>query len=73
MTLIKQRLGLEAEPTPGGTGQFDVIADGETIAVRGGNWITRQFGMGYPDLEGVVDQLERRSKAKPSERQPPPN
>jgi hypothetical protein len=46
--------------TPGTTGQFEVIADGETVAERGGNWFTRSFGAGYPDLEGVVDLLEKR-------------
>jgi hypothetical protein len=46
--------------TPGKTGQFDVIADGEKIVQRGGSWLTRSFGAGYPDLESVVEQLERR-------------
>lgn len=60
MALIKQRLGMEAVVTAGKTGQFEVMADGETIAERGGNWFTRSFGAGYPDLESVVEQLERR-------------
>jgi hypothetical protein len=42
----------------GKTGQFDVVADGEKIAERGGNWLTRSFGAGYPDLESVVEKLE---------------
>jgi hypothetical protein len=46
--------------TPGETGQFEVIADGQTIAQRGGNWFTRRFGAGYPDLDSVVQQLEKR-------------
>jgi hypothetical protein len=46
--------------TPGKTGQFDVIANGEMVATRGGNWFTRGFGAGYPDLESVVQQLEKR-------------
>ena len=58
--MIKKRLGIEAVVTPGKTGQFEVLADGETVAQRGGNWFTRSFGAGYPDLEGVVDQLQRR-------------
>jgi hypothetical protein len=57
VTLIKQRLNIEAVCTPGKTGQFDVIADGERIAERGGNWLTRSFGAGYPDLEKVIEQL----------------
>ena len=60
MTLIKNRLSLEAVVTTGKTGQFEVIANGERIAERGGNWLTRKFGAGYPDLEGVVAQIEKR-------------
>ena len=60
MTLIKNRLGIEAVITPGRTGQFEIIADGEKIAERGGNWFTRSFGVGYPDLDSVVKQLEQR-------------
>ena len=59
-TLIKKRLGIEAVITPGKTGQFEVIADGKRIDERGGNWFTRGFGVGYPDLEKVVEQLEKR-------------
>jgi hypothetical protein len=60
VTLIKKRLDIEAVTTPGKTGQFEVIADGEKIAERGGNWFTRSLGAGYPDLESVVEQLEKR-------------
>jgi len=63
VTLIKQRLNIEAVCTPGNTGQFDVIADGERIAERGGNWLTRSFGAGYPDLEKLVEQLAEKSRA----------
>jgi hypothetical protein len=58
--MIKKRLGIDALVTPGKTGQFDVLADGETVVERGGNWFTRNFGAGYPDLNGVVDQLQKR-------------
>ena len=61
MALIKNRLGIEPIVTPGKTGQFEVIADGETVAKRGGNWFTRSFGAGYPDLETVVQSLQKRS------------
>jgi hypothetical protein len=61
VTLIKKRLDIEAVLTPGKTGQFEVIADGERIAERGGNWLTRSFGAGYPDPNSVIEQLERRS------------
>ena len=60
MTLIKKRLDIEAVTTPGKIGQFEVLANGERIAERGGNWFTRSFGAGYPDLDSVVKQLEKR-------------
>lgn len=63
MALIKQHLNIEAICTPGNTGQFDVIADGEKVAERGGNFITRSFGAGYPDLEKVVHLLAERNRA----------
>jgi hypothetical protein len=59
VALIKKRLDIDAVATPGKTGQFDVIADGERIAERSGNWFTRRFGAGYPDLDTVVEQLEK--------------
>ena len=59
MALIKQRLGIDAVITPGKTGQFEVIADGQRIAKRGGNWLTRNFGAGYPDLDRVVEDLDK--------------
>ena len=59
MTLIKQRLGIEAVLVPGKTGQFEVLADGEKIVERGGNWLTRSFGAGYPDLNHVIERLEQ--------------
>ena len=66
MTLIKQRLDIEAVLTPGKTGQFEVLADGEKIVERGGNWLTRSFGAGYPDLNSVIEQLERRRASDPA-------
>jgi hypothetical protein len=60
VALIKKRLGIDAVITPGKTGQFEVIADGERVAERGGNWFTRKWGAGYPDLDSVVEQLETR-------------
>jgi hypothetical protein len=58
--MIKKRLGVEAVVTPGKIGQFEVLADGEKVVERGGNWFTRSFGAGYPDLESVVDQLQKK-------------
>ena len=60
MALIKQRLHTDPTLTPGKTGQFDVLVDGHTVATRGGNWLTRSIGAGYPDLEALVHQLENR-------------
>ncbi len=65
MALIKRRLDIDPVTTPGTKGQFDIFADGENIATRGGNWLTRGFGAGYPDLDGVVDELEKRSHTVP--------
>ncbi|HZI58009.1 MAG TPA: hypothetical protein VFF39_14600 [Verrucomicrobiae bacterium] len=58
--MIKKRFGIEPVVTPGKTGQFEVLADGETVADRGGNWLTRSFGAGYPDFGDVMAQLEKR-------------
>ena len=62
MALIKQRLGIDAAVVAGKIGQFEVFADGEKIAERGGNWFTRSLGAGYPDLDGIVAQLKKRQK-----------
>lgn len=59
MAFIKKRLGIDTVITPGETGQFEVLADGERIAQRRGNWLTRKFGAGYPDLDAVVERLEK--------------
>jgi len=58
--MIKKRFGIEPVVTPGKTGQFEVLADGETVADRGGNWLTRSFGAGYPDFGDVMAKLEKR-------------
>jgi hypothetical protein len=62
VNLSKNRPNMEVILTPGKTGQFDVMADGEKIAERGGNWLTRSFGAGYPDLDSVVEKLEKHRK-----------
>jgi hypothetical protein len=58
--MIKGRLDLDAVTTPGSKGQFDISADGDRIATRGGNFFTRSFGLGYPDLDDIVTLLETR-------------
>ena len=61
MTLIRDRLGIEAVKVPGATGQFDVVVNGKTIATRGGNWLTRSFGAGYPELNSIVEQIQKQN------------
>jgi hypothetical protein len=58
--MIAKRLGINAVVTPGKTGEFKVLADGETVAERGGNWFSRIFGAGYPDLESVMERLGKK-------------
>jgi hypothetical protein len=62
VNLIKNRLNVDVVLVPGKTGQFDVMADGEKIAERGGNWLTRSLGAGYPDFEGVVEKADNHRK-----------
>ena len=64
MALINERLSnTVVTTTPGKMGQFEVIADGEKIAERGGNWFTRSFGAGYPDLNKVIELLKEHRAA----------
>lgn len=48
--------------TPGKTGQFEVRAGSEIIASRGGSWLSRRFGGGYPDFNEIIDLLENHLK-----------
>lgn len=61
MALVKKRLNIVPTLTPGKTGQFDVLVDGSRVAERGGNFFTRSFGAGYPDLDSLVEQLLEKS------------
>jgi hypothetical protein len=66
VALIKKRLNVESVCIPGETGQSDVIADGETMAKRGGNWFARRLGAGHPALDEVVEQLaQKRQRQTP--------
>jgi hypothetical protein len=49
----------------GKSGQFDVVVDGETIASRQGNILTRVLGGGWPDEAKVVEELRRRAAGAP--------
>ncbi|MGI9014186.1 MAG: hypothetical protein ACR2GY_08050 [Phycisphaerales bacterium] len=53
-------MGVEATLTPGKLGQFEVKVDGESIATRGGNMVSRMFGKGYPDFSSVVAAVKER-------------
>jgi hypothetical protein len=72
---IKQLLRIDPVLTPGGTGQFDVLVDGKKIAERGGNFITRKFGAGYPDLNRIVAEIEKLANGPGGQpaKTPPPN
>ena len=55
---------MDVVKTPGKRGEFEVFADGESVAQRGGNFFTRSFGAGYPNLDDLVAKLaQRRAKA----------
>jgi hypothetical protein len=69
VNLIKKRLEIEAVTRHGKTGQFEVIVDGKRIVERGGNWLTRKLGAGYPDLNSVVEQLVEEHRASDKKRQ----
>ncbi len=48
---------MDAVLKPGASGQFDVVADGKTVASREGNFLTRLVGGGWPDPDDVVRAL----------------
>lgn len=62
--LIRKRLRIAAVLTPGEKGQFLVTANGVTIASRGGNFLTRRFGGGYPDFEALVTKLGKKQDSE---------
>lgn len=45
----------------GDRGQYEVFVDGETVAKRGGNLLTRLFGGGWPVPEDVLAEIEKRA------------
>jgi hypothetical protein len=47
----------------GDPGQFDVLLDDRVIATRGGSFLARLFGGGWPDPARVVELLKNRSVA----------
>jgi predicted Rdx family selenoprotein len=60
--MIRNQLGIEPSLKPGAKGQFDIVVDGQTVAQRGGNFLTRSLGAGYPDLEAVMARIKERGK-----------
>lgn len=53
--------------TPGRIGQFDVTSGDKTIVTRGGNFLTRMFGAGYPDFDEVVEKVGQVTNDAPAE------
>jgi len=58
----REKLGLQVELKKGSSGQFDVVADGELIATKGGSFLTKLLGGGWPEPAKVIEAL--RAKAK---------
>ena len=46
--------------TPGRSGQYDVIVDGEVIAAREQGVLKRLLGGGWPDNEEILSEVQRR-------------
>jgi hypothetical protein len=44
----------------GSRGQFEVFADGESVAAKGGGFLTKLLGGGWPDPDEVVKRLRAR-------------
>ena len=59
--MIQRETGLDAALEVGNPGQFDVLADGQVIATRGGGVLARLFGGGWPEPARVVEALRARS------------
>ena len=59
--MIKDQLSVEPLLKPGAKGQFDIVVDGQTVAQRGGNFLTRSLGAGYPDLDTVMARIKQQS------------
>ena len=66
MASLKEVPQIEVTLTPGRKGQFEVLAGGESLVKRGGNWFTRQLGAGYPDTGEVVALLKEKMKGTSS-------
>jgi predicted Rdx family selenoprotein len=58
--LIQERLGLQATMTPGRSGQYEVLVDGEVIATRTRGFWQRLVGGGWPDHEAILSDMQRR-------------
>jgi len=48
---------LEVELRRGAAGQFEVLADGTTVAKKGGGWMAKLVGGGFPDPADVLARL----------------
>lgn len=47
----------------GDRGEYSVVVDGETIASRGGSFVVRLIGGGWPDEDEVLTVLAERRDA----------
>jgi hypothetical protein len=50
--------------TPGRSGQYEVLVDGEVIAVRAPGFWQRLLGAGWPDNTAILRDLQRRRDAR---------
>jgi hypothetical protein len=50
--------------TPGRSGQYEVLVDGEVIAAREGGFLKRLLGGGWPDNEAILSDMQRRYDAR---------
>jgi predicted Rdx family selenoprotein len=64
VALIQERLGLTTTMTPGRSGQYEVLVDGEVIAARAPGFWQRLLGGGWPDHEAILSDVQRRLDAR---------
>lgn len=58
-------MGIDVALKRGSAGQFDVVADGVTVASRGGGIVNQLLGTGWPDPDDVVDTLRETLTRRP--------
>ena len=48
----------------GKSGQYDIVVDGQVVASREGNMLTRLMGGGWPESGDVLAAIEKRVAKK---------